>query len=108
MVRMARLLRVTLGPVARTVIVEPMLQNRPPEILDSAATIARRLTSVGDPFEDMGAMIVRHLAWRVFEKVGDGVATSAVLTQALVEQAHIYLTAGGNPVDVKRGLERGL
>jgi len=108
MVRMARLLRVTLGPVARTVIVEPMVQPRTPEVLDSAATIARRLTGVGDPFEDMGAMIVRHLAWRVFEQVGDGVATSAVLTQAIVEQAHVYLTAGGNPVDVKRGLERAL
>ncbi|MCC6174977.1 MAG: chaperonin GroEL [Chloroflexi bacterium] len=106
--RMTRLLRVTLGPTAGTVAIAPLVSGRPPEILDSAATIARRMTGVGDPFEDMGAMIVRHLAWRVFEQVGDGVATSAVLAQALVERAETYLAAGGSPVPVKRGIERGL
>ena len=66
MSRMARLLRVTLGPCGRTVAMAPLVGQRPPEILDSAAIIARRMTGVGDPFEDMGAMIVRHLAWRVY------------------------------------------
>ena len=106
--RMTRLLRVTLGPVARTVAIAPMIGQRPPEILDSAATIARRITGVGDPFEDMGAMIIRHLAWRVFQRVGDGVATAAVLAQALVEQSTTYVAAGGSPVAMKRGIERAL
>jgi len=105
MCRMARLLRITLGPVGRSVMIAPLIGQRPPEILDSAAIIARRMTGVGDPFEDMGAMIVRHLAWRIYERVGDGVATAAVLTQAIVEQAEVYLTAGGSPVPVRRGLE---
>src|SRR5215216_6930428 len=108
MTKMARLLRVTLGPRARTVAMAPIVGQRPPEILDSAAIIARRMTGVGDPFEDMGAMIIRHLAWRVFERVGDGVATAAVLAQALVEQSAIYLAAGGSPAPMKRGIERGL
>lgn len=105
---MARLLRVTLGPSGRTVAMAPLIGQRPPEILDSAAIIARRMTGVGDPFEDMGAMLVRHLAWRVHERVGDGVATAAVLTHALVEAAEVYLAAGGAPVPIRRGLERAL
>jgi chaperonin GroEL len=105
---MARLLSVTLGPRAHTVAMAPLIGQRPPEILDSAAIIARRMTGVGDPFEDMGAMIVRHLAWRVHERVGDGVATAAVLARALVEQAEIQIAAGASPVSLKRGIERGL
>lgn len=108
MSKMARLLSVTLGPRAHTVAMAPMIGQRPPEILDSAAIIARRMTGVGDPFEDMGAMIVRHLAWRVHERVGDGVATAAVLSHALVEQAEIQIAAGASPVSLKRGIERGL
>jgi chaperonin GroEL len=108
MAKMTRLLRVTLGPRARTVVIAPLIGQRPPEILDSAAIIARRMTGVGDPFEDMGAMIVRHLCWRVHERVGDGVATAAVLTQAIVERAETYIAAGGSPVPIKRGIELAL
>jgi chaperonin GroEL len=108
MTKMARLLSVTLGPRAHTVAMAPMIGQRPPEILDSAAIIARRMTGVGDPFEDMGAMIVRHLAWRVYENVGDGVATAAVLAHALVQQAETQIVAGASPVSLKRGIERGL
>jgi chaperonin GroEL len=66
------------------------------------------MTGVGDYFEDMGAMIVRHLCWRVHERVGDGVATAAVLTQAIVDRAETYIAAGGSPVPIKRGIELGL
>src|SRR5687768_13939342 len=105
---MTRLLRVTLGPRARTVMMAPLIGQRPPEILDSAAVIARRMTGVGDFFEDMGAMLVRHLCWKVYERVGDGVATAAVLTQAIVERAETYVAAGGSPVPIRRGIELGL
>jgi chaperonin GroEL len=108
MSKMTRLLRVTLGPRARTVMIAPLIGQRPPEVLDSAAVIARRMTGVGDYFEDMGAMIVRHLCWRVYERVGDGVATAAVLTQAIVDRAETYIAAGGSPVPIKRGIELGL
>ena len=67
--RMTALLRPTLGPLPRTVAVAPILGNDPPEILDSAATIARRTIQLRDPFEDMGAMLVRHLVEQVFEAV---------------------------------------
>src|SRR5215217_1316454 len=85
MEQMTRLLRPTLGPVARTVAVASLL-NGQPEILDDGATIARRTLQLSDPFEDMGAMIVRHLAWRVHETAG----------------------GGANPIGVRRGVEQAM
>ena len=105
---MTGLLRPTLGPVARTVAVAPIVGNGPPEILDSAATIARRTVQLADPFEDMGGMIVRHLVWRVFEEAGDGTATAAVLARGLMHAAATAVAAGGSPVPIRRGIEVGL
>ena len=105
---MTSLLRPTLGPLARTVAIGRLVGSGPPEILDSAATIARRTIQLADPFEDMGGMLIRHLVWRVFEREGDGAATAAVLTQALMHAGARYIAAGGNPVLVRRGMERGL
>ena len=109
MQRMTGLVRPTLGPVTRMVAVARLnSRDEPPEILDDAATIVRRTIQLPDPFEDMGAMIVRHLVWRVFEETGDGGATAAVLAERLMREAVRYITAGGNPVLLKRGIERGL
>jgi chaperonin GroEL len=105
---MTGLLRPTLGPVARTVAIAPIVGNGPPEVLDSAATIARRTVQLADPFADMGGMIVRHLVWRVFETAGDGTATAAVLARGILRDATAYVTAGGSPVPIRRGIERGL
>jgi len=106
--RMARLLRPTLGPVARTVAIDRLVGSRPPEILDSGATIARRTLQIRDPFEDMGAMIVRHVAWRVFDQVGDGSVTAAVLCHAALREAGRVIAAGAQPVAVRHGLEQAL
>src|SRR5713226_4161375 len=106
--RMTRLLRPTLGPLPRTVAISPIVGSQPPEILDSGAVIARRTIQLADPFEDMGGMLVRHLAWRVYDRVGDGSATAAVLAQALVQAGARYVAAGGDPVSVIRGMQCGL
>jgi len=106
--RMAGLLRPTLGPLARTVAIDRLTGSRPPEILDSGATIARRTLQIRDPFEDMGAMIVRHVAWRVFDEVGDGSATAAVLCHAALREAIRVIAAGAQPVAVRHGLECAL
>jgi chaperonin GroEL len=105
---MANLLRPTLGPAARTVAINRIVGSDPPEILDNAATIARRTIQLEHPFEDMGGMIVRQMVWKVFEEAGDGSATAAVLAQGLMHEAARYVAAGGNPMMVKRGIERGL
>lgn len=105
---MSALLQPTLGPLARTVAVGRIVGNGPPEVLDSGAIIARRMLQLADPFENMGAMLIRHLAWRTHELVGDGSTTAAVLAHAMLQHALRYVAAGGNPVGVRRGLERGL
>jgi chaperonin GroEL len=106
--QMTALLRPTLGPVARTVANQGMSRTSAPEILDNAATIARRTIQLDNPFEDMGGMIVRQLVWSVFEEVGDGSATAAVLCQEIMHAAAPYIAAGGNAMLIKRGIERGL
>lgn len=105
--RMAMLLRPTLGPVGGTVAVASIVPGRPPEVLDDAGTIARRVERLPNPFEDMGAMLVRHLAWTVRQSVGDGAATAAVVGCALARQASAFLAAGGDPVRLEAGLARG-
>jgi chaperonin GroEL len=82
--------------------------SQPPEVLDRAALIARRTIRLSDPFADMGAMLIRHLVWRVFDQTGDGTATAGVLAEALLRGATRYVLAGANPVAIRRGLERGL
>ena len=106
--RMTALLRPTLGPLARTVAIGRIVGDDPPEVLDSAATIARRTNRVADPFEDMGAMLIRHVAWRTYDSVGDGSATAAVLMLSVLRLGLRYLAAGGSPVAVRRGLECAL
>src|SRR5690349_2295077 len=105
---MTDLMRPTLGPTARTVAIAPIGRSGPPEILDSAATIARRTIQLADPFEDMGAMLIRDLALRVYEQAGDGAATSVVLAQALVRGAAQCVAVGCGPVALRQGIEQGL
>jgi len=105
---MAALVRPTLGPLARTVAIAGQFPNDAPEVLDNAATIMRRTIQVGDPFADMGAMLVRHLAWTVFARVGDGAATAVTLAHALLHAAAPALAAGADPMALRRGIERGL
>jgi chaperonin GroEL len=105
--QMAGLVAPTLGPVAGTVAVDSLV-SQTPEVLDHGATIARRTIQLADPFEDMGAMLVRDLLREVFERVGDGTATTAVLTRALAHGLERYLASGGNALQVERGLRCGL
>lgn len=106
--QMTALISPTLGPVARTVAIAGATGMSAPEVLDNAAVIARRTVELSDPFENMGAMLVRQLAWRVFESVGDGSATAAVICREVVRAASPYIAAGGNPMLIKRGLEQAL
>ncbi len=100
--------RPTLGPLPRTVAISSAFTATPPELPDSAATIVRRIVEVADPDEDMGAMFVRHMIWRVHEEAGDGAATAAVLFHAVYRQGARYIAAGGNAQLLRRSLERGI
>jgi chaperonin GroEL len=97
----------TLGPVSGTVIVEPMLRTDPPEILDDAARIAQRIVELPLPL-NAGGMLMRHLVYRVLDRVGDGTATAAVIAQSLLGEATRYVASGANPANLRRGIETGL
>ncbi len=99
--------RPTLGPRPRTVAIERVNREQTPELLDNGGVIARRIIQLPDRDADMGAMIVRHLLWRLHEQVGDGTATAAVVFQAVYNQGLRYLAAGGNAQRLRRHLERG-
>ncbi len=106
---MARLIRGTLGPRARTVAIQPIVgTNRPPEILDDGATIARRTLQIPRPFEDMGAMLIRQLACKIGDTTGDGSTTGVVIAQSVLDASIRYVAAGGNPMFLKRGIEQAL
>jgi chaperonin GroEL len=107
--QMAGLLRPTLGPLPRTVAIGRLTSfSLGPEVLDSGAIIARRTLQLADPFEDMGAMLIRHAAWRVYERAGDGSATAGVLAQSLLRSGMRFVAAGFNPLELRAGLQLGL
>ncbi|MFC2025921.1 TCP-1/cpn60 chaperonin family protein [Chloroflexota bacterium] len=105
--KLARLLAVTLGP-SRGMVLNPADMKSLPEPLSDAATIARRVISLPEWGEDMGAMLLRHLVWRVHQRVGDGGANAVVLAQAFLNQATRFVTAGANPVQIIKGVERAV
>ena len=103
--KLADLLAVMLGPM-RGVVLSSLIDRPLPELLGDTATIARRVIELPDRSEDVGAMLLRNLVWRVHQKVGDGAATAAVLAQAILDEATPMVTAGANPMLVKRGINR--
>jgi chaperonin GroEL len=105
---MGNLVRPTIGPVARMVAMGRMMPNKPPELLDQAGVIARRTIQLPDPFVDMGFMLMRTMAWRLHDEVGDGSATAVVISQVLLHEANKYVAAGGNPMRLRHGLEKGV
>jgi chaperonin GroEL len=89
----ADLLAPTLGPVGGHVASGPDAGQRV-ELIDDAATIVRRIISLGDAQKDVGAMVMRSLVWRVGQRAGDGGATAAVLARAIYCDGLRMSTAG--------------
>ena len=103
--QLARVLAVTLGPAQGNVLSYRPASRDDIEMLSDAATIARRVLQLPDRGEDVGAMLLRNLVWRVHTRVGDGCATTAVLAQSLLDQAHRAVAAGANPMVLRRGVD---
>jgi chaperonin GroEL len=106
--RIANAMRPTLGPLPRTVAIERLPRDKTPELLDNGGVIARRIIELPNGDEDVGAMFIRHVLWRLHEKVGDGTATAAVLFQSVYNQGVRYVVAGGNAMALRHYLEKGM
>jgi chaperonin GroEL len=102
------LIRPTLGPLPRQVAISTGISGKRPELLDNGGLIARRVNQLSNRDQDMGAMYVRHLLYEMYEKVGDGTATTAVLFQSIFNQGLRYITAGGNAVLLRKYLEQSV
>jgi chaperonin GroEL len=101
--------RPTLGPFPRIVLYDRTVgdQGKTPELLDDGGTIARRVIQIAGRDADVGAMLVRHMLWRLREEVGDGTATAAVLFDTVYDEGLRYLASGGNAMRLRTYLEAG-
>lgn len=97
--------KVTLGPKGRNVLIERA--NGVPVVTKDGVTVAKEI-SLKDPFENMGAQMVREVASRTANAAGDGTTTATVLAEAIYREGIKYVAAGANPVYLKRGIDKGI
>ncbi|MCC6185250.1 MAG: chaperonin GroEL, partial [Microthrixaceae bacterium] len=100
--RLADAVKVTIGPKGRNVVLDKKFGA--PTITNDGVSIAREI-ELEDPFENMGAQLVKEVATKTNDIAGDGTTTATVLAQALVREGLRNVAAGANPVGVKRGIE---
>ncbi len=100
--RLARAVRCTLGPKARTVVLQRAFG--PPTVINSGVVVAREI-EFADPLENMGAQMVREVASKTSDVAGDGTTTATLLAQGIVVEGMKYVAAGMNPMDLKRGID---
>jgi chaperonin GroEL len=96
---------VTLGPKARTVVLEKSWGA--PTVINSGVVVAKEL-ELADRFENMGAQMVREVAAKTSEVAGDGTTTATLLAAAIVNEGMKYVAAGMNPMDLKRGIDQAV
>ena len=99
---LADAVKVTLGPKGRNVIMEKSFGA--PRISKDGVTVAKEI-ELFDKFENMGAQMLREVASKTSDEAGDGTTTATVLAQAIVKEGYKAVTAGMNPMDLKRGIE---
>lgn len=102
---LAKAVKVTLGPKGRNVVIERSFGS--PKITKDGVSVAKEISLV-DKFENMGAQMVKEAASKANDLAGDGTTTATVLTQAIVKEAVKVVSAGMNPVGLKRGIETGV
>jgi chaperonin GroEL len=103
--KMADAVKVTLGPRGRYALLDKKFGS--PTITNDGVTIARDI-ELEDPYENMGAQLLEEVATKTNDIAGDGTTTSIVLAQAIVTEGLKNVTAGANPMGLKRGIERGV
>lgn len=103
--QLADTVKITLGPKGRNVVLERKFGA--PLITNDGVTIAKEI-ELKDPFENMGAQLVKEVATKTNDAAGDGTTTATVLAQALVHEGMKNVAAGANPMDIKRGMQKAV
>ena len=100
---LADAVKVTLGPKGRNVVLEKKFGS--PSIINDGVTIARDI-ELEDPFENMGAQLVKEVATKTNDVAGDGTTTATLLAQAMIREGMKNVVAGANPMILKKGIKR--
>jgi len=103
--KLANAVKVTLGPAGRNVLIDKKFGA--PTSTKDGVTVAKEI-ELADPFENMGAQMVREVASKTSDVAGDGTTTATVLAQAIYREGLKNVTAGARPIDLKRGIDRAV
>ncbi|MDD4980611.1 MAG: chaperonin GroEL [Candidatus Omnitrophica bacterium] len=103
--QLARAVKVTLGPKGRNVVIDKKFGS--PTITKDGVTVAKEI-DLEDPFENMGAQMVKEVAEKTSDVAGDGTTTATILAEAIYREGLKNVTAGANPMALKRGIEKAV
>src|SRR5437016_8909522 len=103
--QLAEAVKATLGPKGRNVVIDKKFGS--PVSTKDGVTVAKEI-ELKDPFENMGAQMLREVASKTSDVAGDGTTTATVLAQAIFREGVKNVTAGANPMDLKRGIDRAV
>jgi chaperonin GroEL len=103
--RMADAVKVTLGPKGRNVVLEKKFGA--PQITKDGVTVAKEI-ELSDPYQNMGAQMMKEVASKTSDNAGDGTTTATILAQSMITVGLKNVTAGANPMDLKRGIDKAV
>ncbi|MDA0671661.1 MAG: chaperonin GroEL [Bacteroidetes bacterium] len=103
--KLANAVKVTLGPRGRNVVIEKSFGS--PNVTKDGVTVAKEI-ELSDKVENLGAQMVKEVASRTSDNAGDGTTTATVLAQSIIQQGLKNVTAGANPMDLKRGIDKAV
>ena len=101
--QLANTVKITLGPKGRYVVLSKSYGS--PVITNDGVTIAKEI-DLKDPYEDMGAKLVKEVATKTQDVAGDGTTTATLLAQSILHHGMKNITVGANPIEIKRGIDR--
>src|SRR5690625_344592 len=103
--KLANAVKVTLGPRGRNVVIEKSFGA--PTVTKDGVTVAKEI-ELADKVENMGAQMVREVAAKTSDNAGDGTTTATVLAQSIIQTGRKNVTAGANPMELKRGIDKAV
>ncbi len=102
--KVANTVKITLGPKGRYVVID---KNAGPVVTNDGVTIAKEI-ELKDKFENMGAKLIKEVASKTQDTTGDGTTTATVLAQAMISEGVKNITAGANPIEIKKGIDKAV